>query len=113
MDILSTKGSRYFFVSASQAAIWCYALFSATDRRISRDELAYFNDITGMNLGYDDFYEECTTADHPEVEAQLKNCLRNLNEQDVSYFQLLAALVYALKPSPTYDELTHLAQFFF
>ena len=102
----------YFFVSSEEVAFRYFTLFCGADKKISYDELYFYNAISGRNLSYDFFYNEARENHHPEMVADYKMFMRKLSSAEIGYFQTLAAIVFTIKGNPTSDERYYLLNFF-
>ena len=102
----------YFFVSSEEVAFRYFTLFCGADRKISYDELNYYNAISGRNLSYDFFYNEARENHHPEMVADYRMFMRKLSSAEIGYFQTLAAILFTIKGNPTSDERCYLLNFF-
>ena len=102
----------YFFVSSEEVAFRYFTLFCGADRKISYDELNYYNAISGRNLSYDFFYNEARENHHPEMVADYRMFMRKLSSAEIGYFQTLAAILFTIKGNPTSDERYYLLNFF-
>ena len=102
----------YFFVNTEEVAFRYFTLFCGADGNISYNELNYYNAITGKKLSYDFFFNEARENHHPEMVAEYQYFMKKLTPEEISYFQTLAAIVFTLKGTPTYQEKEYLLNFF-
>ena len=112
IQIIEKYRYGYFFVSSEEVAFRYFTLFCGADRKVSYDELYFYNAISGRNLSYDYFFNEARENHHPEMVADYKMFMRKLTSAEIGYFQTLAAIVFTLKSNPTSDERYFLLNFF-
>ena len=112
IQIIEKYRYGYFFVSSEEVAFRYFTLFCGADRKVSYDELYFYNAISGRNLSYDYFFNEARENHHPEMVADYKMFMKKLTSAEIGYFQTLAAIVFTLKNNPTSDERYFLLNFF-